>query len=250
MADMDDELLEALGIPVEAKTRSAHSAREEQVIAGFEDILNFAREHGRPPSHGEDRDIFERLYAVRLDRLRELGEFHRLLAPIDDVGLLTGEFTGNAGSAEPADDEALLAALGIGAEDPESLTTLKHVKPKAAAEEIGSRTPCEDFEQFRPLFAQVQKELESGVRKTRRFQTMAEIKKGEFFIVGGQKAYVADVGEEFRTDYDRRDSRLRVIFDNGTESDVLLRSLQRALHRDLAGRRITDPDAGPLFANG
>ena len=46
----------------------------------------------------------------------------------------------------------------------------------------------------------------------------------------------------------RRDSRLRVIYDNGTESNVLLRSLQRALHRDEAGRRITDPAAGPLFA--
>jgi hypothetical protein len=77
---------------------------------------------------------------------------------------------------------------------------------------------------------------------------MAEIKKGELFIVGGQIAYVAEVGEEFTTEYERRDSRLRVIYDNGTESDVLLRSLQRALHRDEAGRRITDPVAGPLFA--
>lgn len=77
---------------------------------------------------------------------------------------------------------------------------------------------------------------------------MAEIKKGEFFIVGGQIAYVAELGEEFITGYERRDSRLRVIYDNGTESDVLLRSLQRALHRDEAGRRITDPVAGPLFA--
>ena len=77
---------------------------------------------------------------------------------------------------------------------------------------------------------------------------MAEIKQGEFFIVGGQVAYVANVGEEFISQYDRRDSRLRVIYDNGTESDVLLRSLQRALHRDEAGRRITDPSAGPLFS--
>lgn len=51
------------------------------------------------------------------------------------------------------------------------------------------------------------------------------------------------------TQYERRDSRLRVIYDNGTESDVLVRSLQRALHRDEAGRRITDPTAGPLFAD-
>ncbi|GCD60497.1 hypothetical protein NBRC3277_3072 [Acetobacter pasteurianus NBRC 3277] len=59
--------------------------------------------------------------------------------------------------------------------------------------------------------------------------------------------YVAHVGEEFETEYGRRDSRLRVIYDNGTESDVLLRSLQRALYKDEAGRRITDPTVGPLF---
>lgn len=39
-----------------------------------------------------------------------------------------------------------------------------------------------------------------------------------------------------------------MIFDNGTESNLLMRSLQRALHKDEAGRRITDPTAGPLFA--
>ena len=66
--------------------------------------------------------------------------------------------------------------------------------------------------------------------------------------MGGQTAYVAEVGEDFTTAYDRRDSRLRVIYDNGTESKVLLRSLQRALYRDDAARYITSPDSGPLFA--
>ena len=56
------------------------------------------------------------------------------------------------------------------------------------------------------------------------------------------------MGEGFRTQYDRRDSRLRVIYDNGTESNLLMRSFQRALHRDAAGRLITNPDSGPLFA--
>src|SRR3546814_5440557 len=85
-------------------------------------------------------------------------------------------------------------------------------------------------------------------RQTRRYARMAGIKQGEFFIVNGQIAYVAEMGEEFETEYERRDSRLRVIFDNGTESNLLLRSLQRALHRDETGRRVTEPEAGPLFA--
>jgi hypothetical protein len=77
----------------------------------------------------------------------------------------------------------------------------------------------------------------------------AEIQQGRFFIVGGQKAYVAEMGETSLTEQGRTDARLRVIFDNGTESDMLMRSLQRALNKDEAGRRITEPVAGPLFSD-
>jgi hypothetical protein len=139
----------------------------------------------------------------------------------------------------------------VPAED--EISALRHVPSREenrAAEEIGTRTKCEEFDRFNPLFEAVRCDLEAGIRQTRRFQTMAEIKQGEFFIVGGQIAYVAELGEEFVTEYERRDSRLRVIYDNGTEGDVLLRSLQRALHRDAAGRRITNPEAGPLFGDG
>lgn len=134
---------------------------------------------------------------------------------------------------ESIDDDELLAereGMGGGSE----ITELRHVRTaadKRAAEEIANRTSCEDFDNFKPLFVRVKKDLDVGIRQARRFQTMAEIKEGEFFIVGGQIAYVAGVGKEFVTKYDPRDSRLRVIYDNGTESDVLLRSLQRALRR-------------------
>ncbi len=251
MDELNDlELLDALGVSVEAPKAAARTPREERVIAGFEDILKFREEYGRPPQHGEDHDIFERLYAVRLDRLRELPDCRALLAPLDRYGLLEADEPTHPGLAEDADDDALLAELGVDRVEAADITKLTHVKPREevrAAEEIANRTVCEDFEQFRPILEKVKKELDAGVRQTRRFQTMAEIKKGEFFIVGGQIAYIAEVGDEFVTEYDRRDSRLRVIYDNGTESDVLLRSLQRALHRDAAGRRITDPNAGPLF---
>ena len=65
---------------------------------------------------------------------------------------------------------------------------------------------CENFEEFKPMFIQVKKELDTGIRQTRPFQTMAEIEKGHWFVVGGQIAYVADVGDEFVTEYDRRGS--------------------------------------------
>ncbi len=120
---------------------------------------------------------------------------------------------------------------------------------KHATEEIANRSRCKDFDRFRPLFEQVQKELDAGLRETHPSSIQADIKPGRFFIIGGQKALVAEMGEEFTQSYGDRDARLRVIFDNGTESNMLRRSLQRALHKDEKGRRILETTAGPLFAN-
>ena len=248
----DQELLDALGVTVEAKKAVSHTPLEERVIAGFEDIARFVEEHGRPPQHGEDGDIFEKLYAVRLDRLREQPEFHPLLAELDVNGLLHVATTGRQIDAAELDDSELLSELGVMAPVPDDITVLKNVRPREevrAAEEIANRKVCEDFDKFRPLFDQVQKELDAGIRQTRTFELKAEIKPGAYFIVEGQKAYVAEMEEPFTNPQGRRDARLRVIFDNGTESNMLMRSLQRALHKDEAGRRITNPSAGPLFGD-
>lgn len=249
--DEDDALLAELGVEVEVKKQLSRTPREERIVAGFEEISRFAEEHGQPPQHGEDLDIFERLYAVRLDRIRDLQECRDLLAPLDEQGLLAETFAASTSGAEDLEDDALLAELGVEvAKSP--LTELKHVRStaeKKAADEVANREKCEDFSKFKPLFEMVQKELDSGLRETRPFEMKAEIEKGRFFIVGGQKAYVTEKGETITNGQGRTDARLRVIFDNGTESNMLMRSLQRALNKDGAGRRITDPSAGPLFSD-
>jgi len=256
MNDIDlDKLRSELDDFAVPEKKGGRSPREERIIAGFEEIQRFVDKHGSAPQHGEDRDIFERLYAVRLDRLRALHECRSLLIPTDRQGLLSGKDTVPAVSATAIDDDELLAELKDAAGGG-GITDLRHVRKSAdkrAAEEIANRTVCEDFEKFEPIFERVKRELKSGIRHTLPVQTldeirMAEIQKDECFIVHGQIAYVAEVGEDFRTQYDRRDSRLRVIYDNGTESNLLVRSFQRALHRDAAGRLITNPDTGPLFA--
>jgi T5orf172 domain len=256
MSDIDlDELRSELSEFAEPEKKGGRSPREERIIAGFEEIQRFVEKHGHAPQHGEDRDIFERVYAVRLDRLRALAECRTLLTPVDHQGLLAGAEVAVVASPATVDDDELLAELKEAA-GPGSITELRHVRKSAdkrAAEEIANRAVCEDFETFKPLFEQVQRELKSGVRNALPVQKMdeikmAEIQQDEFFIVEGQIVYVAEVGESFRTQYDRRDSRLRVIYDNGTESNLLMRSFQRALHRDPAGRLITNPDTGPLFA--
>lgn len=257
MVDLsDDELLAELGVEVETQKARTYTPRQERIIAGFEDIVRFYEEHGRAPQHGEDRDIFERLYAVRLDRLRELEECRELLIDMDKHGLIAGTQSEEQVSPSEIDDDALLAELGIEPAGEDDIRVLRHVQSaeeRRAAEEIANRTKCADFDRFKPLFEQVERDLETGARSTRRFVKdagflKADITKGQFFILGGQIAYIAEVGETIKAPNGELDARLRVIYSNGTESDLLRRSMQRALYKDDAGRRITEIEAGPLFA--
>jgi len=256
MADLSDlELLDALGVEAKPEKKATRSPREERIIAGFEEIQNFVDKNGRVPGHGEDKDIFERLYATRLEQIRRQAECRDLVADMDHQGLLDQESSVDD-VPDDIDDDTLLAELGVDMSPEKSVTNLKHVKPRAevkAAEDVANRTRCEDFDTFRPIFEAVQKELDSGVRETRKFRKDAgflksDIKKGQFFILGGQIAYVASVGETFKAPNGSTDARLRVIYSNGTESDILLRSLQRALYKVEGSRFISEPSAGPLFS--
>jgi hypothetical protein len=254
MADMDaDALLEALGVEAAPTKAGKRTALEERIIAGFEDILRFHETHGRAPQHGEDRDIFERLYAVRLDQIRKLPEAHTLLAPMDTPGLLGA--AAPVPSLDELDEDAVLAELGVGAEPAgDDIRVLRHVRPHAeikAAEEIANRQPCKDFDEFKPLFDEVEAGLKQKTWVTKPFGKDASIEPGDFFVLGGLVSYVADVGETYRTPNAETNGRLRVIYSNGTESDLLLRSLQRALYKDSEGRagsRIIKVSDGPLFA--
>lgn len=250
--DDDDALLAELGVEAEAKKASTRTPLEERIIAGFEEIQRFVAQHGRAPQHGEDRDIFERLYAVRLDRLREVADCREVVEALDHQGLLSGSVGAPARVPDDLDDEALLAQLGIEDGLPGDITDLRYVRSaaeKRAAEEIANRQKCEDFDAFKALFEQVQKELGAGLRQTRRFERKSEIAPGRFYILGGQKAYVASMEQPSVNEHGNIDARLRVIFDNGTESNLLMRSLQKALQQDPAGRRIAEVSAGPLFAD-
>lgn len=253
MSDDLDALADDLAEFDVEKKPVQRSAVEERLVAGFEDIQRFVDQAGHSPRHGTEYDIFERLYAVRLRRLTENAEYRTLLEPMDHQGLLSG----SQGADQANDDELDMDALASDLEDLENvcadITQLRHVRPaaeKRAAEEIANRDKCEDFDKFKPLFLRVQAELDAGLRITRPPETSAEIEAGRFYIISGQKAYVAEVGEQFKQDYGDWDARLRVVFDNGTESNLLMRSLHRAMHKDKSSRTISDPVAGPLFTDG
>jgi hypothetical protein len=252
MADLnDDELLDALGVEVAPIKVESRSAFEERIIAGFEDIQRFYEEHKRQPVNSDGLDIFERLYAVRLEQLRKLPEARAILVEFDTLNLLGSPATHNVKIDELSEDD-LLAELGVSAvpASSEDITVLRHVRTNAdrqTAEDIANRTPCKDFKKFKPLFENVERELKLETRKAIRFGRDANIQLYDFFILEGQFAYVAEMGETIKMQTGHNDARLRVIFGNGTESNLLLRSLQKALWKDETGRRLSRTDMVSLF---
>ena len=116
MADLnDDDLLDALGVEVAPIKTASRTPFEERIIAGFEDIQRFFEEHKRLPINAEGRDIFERLYAVRLDQLRKLPEARAVLASFDSHSILNASAVGDIKIDELSEDD-LLAELGISPE--------------------------------------------------------------------------------------------------------------------------------------
>jgi len=246
----DDNLIAELGVEYEVKKKPAVSAKEERIIAGFEEVQKFVDDHGRQPSFEYDKDIFERLYATRLEQIRLQPESIELLKEQDHQGLLSDQYIAHDTDEEEPDDDALIGALGITDTGGSDITTLRHVKPRAElqpAKEVGQRVRCRDFDIFKPLFEKVQDDIKGGLRKVVPYRKDGSIEKGNLFILSGQKAYVASVGKPFTGADGRNEHRLRVIFDNGVESNQLMHSLQKRLWDDETGRRITDISMGPLF---
>ena len=246
----DKELLDALGIEVEKKVNLPKNPKEEYIISGFEEIQNYFEKFKRVPENIAERDLFERLLAVRLNQIQKDDEILNILKPLDKQGLLHEVALKDKFVDENLDDEQLLKELEITPET-NSIFNLKFVRSshdRKIAELFANREKCENFEDFKHFFDSVQTDLDKGLRKTSLLKQRPQIKKGMFFILSGLKTYVADVGDEFMQDYGISDARLYLVFDNGTESRMLLRSFQKALSLDEGARIISNNNFGPLFS--
>lgn len=100
------------------------------------------------------------------------------------------------------------------------------------------------FYRITPLFEQIKQGIKLGTYRTEPY-SHSEINAGDFFILNGQTVYVAHIGEKSKNRNGTFNARMRVILDNRTESDLLNRSLERALYKDKASRRIVLAEANP-----
>lgn len=241
--EADSELLNVK--PRQAKVLDA-SARAR---AQFEEINVFIDRNGFAPGGGPDGrklGVMERSLQARLRAYLENPELAGALAEIDRHGLLT--YTGAKTDPESLDE--LLDSDDPLLNDPnDAIFEIRHVKGTPARPDmVSEREPCRDFDKFKPLFDKAAAELASGARKSMLFANEQEIEAGGFFILNGVMVYVAEVRDPHVRN-GKRNARLRLIFDNGTEGQNLLRSLATQLYKDPNGRRISDPNAGPLFGN-
>ncbi|MWJ28567.1 hypothetical protein GPM19_10165 [Halomonas sp. ZH2S] len=151
----------------------------------------------------------------------------------------------NVTSLDDIWDSDTLGLLSGDDESVESIFDLTHVPETSVRDmpdEIAQRTHCDDFYRFEGLFDQVREELREGEAEAVPFQKESQIDEGDMFVLNGMLCIADQVGEESVGAGRKFNPRLRVVFDNGTESNLLLRSLARALYKDETGRRILRPD--------
>lgn len=217
---------------VKPKQSSAISA-DERLAESFYEIQDFYKAHGREPVPDITK-MQEFMLAKRLTGLRKDQQKIFALTDLDECGLLKSP--SEPESIEDILKEDSLNLLGNKPED--SIFMLKNVpEKKDLPDYVASRKPCRDFHKFKDLFKQCHADLETGKRKLCPFINEQQIEVGEYFILSGIMVFVADAGEKEKKNQ-KVNARLRCIFENGTEGDLLLRSLARNLYKD--GRRITE----------
>lgn len=106
------------------------------------------------------------------------------------------------------------------------------MESKKRPDYVAQMRPCNDFSRFAPLFSQVHEELREGKRHLIRATKTASMDAGHFYVVGGQLLYLEQVGKRIRSANGLPDARTRCIYENGTESDILLQTLRKSVVSD------------------
>lgn len=224
-----------LGLLIVKPKASNTKSPDERLSASFQEINEFYEKHKREPEPNIKNVSEYQLYS-RLKSLREDPEKFMVCEPQDTYGLLKTEKK----EINTIDDIFGDDGLDILGGDDGGLFDFKHTpKETTMPEYVASRKKCKDFKKFEPLFVQCQSDLRERKRKLYPFKNEQQIAKGYFFVLKGVLLYVAKVGKKTH-EKGKMNARLRCIFENGTESDMLLRSLAAELYKH--GRRVTEHD--------
>ena len=104
---------------------------------------------------------------------------------------------------------------------------MRRVIEKKKPDYVAQHKLCENFEDYKPLFAKVHHELKEGKRSLVKINKTATLSAGRFYYVSGQMLLLEQVGELKKSSNFLPDARTRCIYENGTESDILLQTLRK-----------------------
>lgn len=248
--DEDDDL----GL-LNVKPLKRNASAQDKLHQEFEKINVFVAENDRLPK--SDGDSFqEKLLARTLAKLFSNDAHRQALADADVHGIFsrgidvtaTSAVSVSSSESEPVSKSELVKSLAdifddddddlLSFED-DSIFTIKHIsqEKKEQPDEIAKRQPCANFERYKSIFTSVHQQLKTGSIEKIRFKHELKIAAGDIFILYGVMCYVNSVGDALEG-YSSYNARLHLIFENGTESNMLYQSLGAGLIRDKEGSKV------------
>ena len=247
----DDEL----GL-LEIRSRTSAPTADEHLVNGFSQINEFFEVNQCEPKANKG-NVFEFMLHKRLESIRANTEQCLALKPYDKNSLLPkleqvseSETVCEEAPKEITSLEDVFADddLGIFDEPENSIYKIRNIpKNIEMPEKMARRIRCENFADYESVFKLCHEDLASGEREAVPFAGEQQIQKAQFFILNGVMCYVADMGEREKKN-GKTNARLHLIFENGTESEMLMRSLAVELYKDPNGRRVMVKSARALDA--
>lgn len=239
---IQDDDLDLLSIK---PTNSSTMTTDERLISSFQEINRFMQEKGREPISGGD--IREHQLATRLKSFREDKVKAESLSEYDEFGLLKAEQKPITSLDDIFQDDE----FGLLDKADESLFQIEHVPVIVPEREdpdfIARRRPCVDFEQYELLFKKCHEELSVGIRTLIPF-VESQMSPGDFFVLDGVLLLLVKIYDPYRGNSNKINRRTYCIFENGTESNALLRSLGKGLSENgFAVSAGSEPKKGSLF---
>lgn len=211
---------------LDIEKKSSPATPDDRLTESFMEINEFFSLHNAEPKSGGD--IHEHKLAFRLKHIRENKGQVEFLSKFDTHNLLkTIQKEIDTVSDIFEDDDLDLLSI-----EDSSVFKIKNVpeirQDRSDPDFVAQREACVDFDQYKHLFEQVQRELKSGTKKLSTF-VESEMKQGDFFVLNGVLIYLERVFDPYRGNSQKINRRTRCIYENGTESNVLLRSLGKRL---------------------
>ncbi len=221
------------------KPKTSVSTENDRLFASFEDINNFYREHNREPEENITNISEYKLY-IRLKGIREEQEKIDILKPVDKYNLL--EIKKVKKEINSLDDLLNDSFFNSIDQEEKELFNLKHIPKtdeRANADFVARREPCKNFDKYKKLFEEIQKDLKTGKRKLVEFKE-ENLKEGSFHIYNGVLIFLEEFHLKHRKHGERKkkDGRTKCIFENGTKSNMYYQSLSRTLY--VNGKTVSD----------